>query len=87
VGISAPPVGIAPKGNPNAVPRSHGFQERRRSSRVNQRAPDTSVRSSSTPRRSRAAMCSVSPMANSPTATITMSTPAKSWSIPNVSRA
>ena len=28
VGISAPPAGIAPNGNPIAVPRSHGFHER-----------------------------------------------------------
>ena len=28
MGISAPPAGIAPKGKPNAVPRSHGFQDR-----------------------------------------------------------
>ena len=32
-------------------------------------------------------MCSASPIANRPTATITMSTPANSWSTPNVSRA
>ena len=31
-------------------------------------------------------MCSASPTANSPTATITMSTPLCSWSTPNVSR-
>jgi hypothetical protein len=32
-------------------------------------------------------MESASPIANRPTATITMSTPANSWSTPNVSRA
>ena len=31
-------------------------------------------------------MCSASPTANSPTATITMSIPLPSWSTPNVSR-
>ena len=31
-------------------------------------------------------MCSASPTANRPTATITMSTPLPSWSTPNVSR-
>ena len=31
-------------------------------------------------------MCSASPTANSPTATITMSMPLPSWSTPNVSR-
>src|SRR5262245_59186405 len=34
VGISVPPAGKAPKGKPRAVPRSHGFQERRHSSAV-----------------------------------------------------
>src|SRR4029453_8797739 len=28
VGISAPPAGIVPNGNPSAVPRSQGFHER-----------------------------------------------------------
>src|SRR5690349_2130337 len=34
VGISAPPTGNAPIGNPSIVPRSQGFQERRQSARV-----------------------------------------------------
>jgi len=88
VGISAPPVGIAPNGKPNAVPRSHGFHERPRSSRPSHCEPVTSACSSSRPpRRTRDAMCRASPIANSPTATITMSTPANSWSTPKVSRA
>src|SRR3954451_5578675 len=33
VGSSAPPAGRAPNGNPYAVPRSHGFHDRRQSSR------------------------------------------------------
>ena len=32
VGISAPPAGSAPSGNPIAVPRSHGFHDRAQSS-------------------------------------------------------
>ena len=32
VGISAPPAGMTPNGKPNAVPRSHGFQDRFQSS-------------------------------------------------------
>ena len=31
VGISAPPAGIVPNGKPSAVPRSHGFHDRRQS--------------------------------------------------------
>ena len=34
VGISAPPAGSVPSGNPIAAPRSHGFHERDHSSRV-----------------------------------------------------
>ena len=34
VGISAPPAGISPKGNPISVPRSHAGTERRQSSRL-----------------------------------------------------
>ena len=56
MGISAPPVGIAPNGNPSAVPRSHGFQERRASSRENHFVPDTSACSSCVPERSFEAM-------------------------------
>src|SRR5947208_16247063 len=33
VGSSAPPAGRAPNGNPKAVPRNHGFHDRRQSSR------------------------------------------------------
>jgi hypothetical protein len=39
VPISAPPAGIAPIGKPMAVPRSHGFHDRRQSSRVIQTEP------------------------------------------------
>src|SRR5690606_30903300 len=39
VGISAPPAGTAPNGNPITGPRSHGFQDRRTSSRLNQGLP------------------------------------------------
>ena len=31
VGISAPPAGSVPNGKPSAVPRSHGFHDRRQS--------------------------------------------------------
>ena len=34
VGISVPPPGRAPMGKPMAVPRSQGFQDRAKSSRV-----------------------------------------------------
>src|SRR5690606_41278445 len=39
VGISAPPAGTAPNGNPITGPRSHGFHERRTSSRFSHGRP------------------------------------------------
>jgi hypothetical protein len=75
---------MAPKGKPRAVPRSHGFQEREKSSRLIQARP---VGMMSAGRRRRwAATHSVSPMANSPTATTTTSIPSASWGMPKVSR-
>ena len=40
VGISAPPAGSAPNGKPNAVPRSHGFQDRFQSCSAHPRPAD-----------------------------------------------
>jgi len=51
VGISAPPAGSAPSGKPIAEPRSHGFHERRKSSRVIIARPRTGTISSSVFRR------------------------------------
>ena len=55
---------MAPKGKPIAVPRSHGFQERRQSSRFI-RAPSTWMISAGL-RRRWAATQSASPTANRP---------------------
>ena len=44
VGISEPPAGRAPMGKPSAVPRSHGFHDRRQSSRVIQSPPASGFR-------------------------------------------
>ena len=41
VGNSAPPAGSAPIGKPMAVPRNHGFHDRRHSSRVIHSEPRT----------------------------------------------
>ena len=71
VGVSAPPAGIAPNGNPIAVPRSHGFQERPQSSRPMNGRPTGMI--SSGLRRRCAATQSASPRAKMPTATTTMS--------------
>ena len=71
VGVSAPPAGTAPNGNPSAVPRSQGSHERRQSSRPMNGRPAgiTSIGL----RRRWAAIHSDSPMAKTPTATTTMS--------------
>jgi len=84
VGISAPPAGRAPNGNPSAVPRSQGFQERRQSSRFMNARP---VGMMSAGRRLRwAATHRASPMAKIPTATTTTSMPSASCGMPKVSR-
>lgn len=84
VGISAPPAGMAPKGKPKAVPRSHGFQDRFQSSR-----PIHGTPTGTTPadwRRRCAATQRASPTAKMPTATTTTSMPSASWGTPKVSR-
>ena len=85
VATSAPPAGMVPIGKPIAVPRSQGFQDRRQSSFVIQlRQPPVTGMTSIAPCRRRAAMYSVSPTANRPTATSTMSMPSASGSSPSV---
>lgn len=84
VGISAPPAGIAPKGKPMKGPRSQDFQVRRTSALPSQGRP-TGI-GFPVERRRCAATQRASPMAKSPTATITTSIPSASWSEPKVSR-
>ena len=84
VGISAPPAGSAPNGNPYAVPRSHGFQDRFQSCRPIQGRP-TGITSAARRRRC-AAIQSASPTAKMPTATTTTSMPSASCGMPRVSR-
>ncbi len=76
VGTSAPPAGSAPKGNPKAVPRSHGFHERAQSLRAIQGRPTGMI--SAGARRRLAATQSISPTAKIATATTTMSMPSLS---------
>ena len=88
VATSAPPAGMVPMGKPMKVPRSHGFHERRQSSRVIQlRQPRVTGMTGMGPCRRRAATYSVSPTANRPTATSTTLTPSDSARIPIVYRA
>jgi hypothetical protein len=84
VGSSAPPAGSAPNGNPKAVPRSHGFHERRQSSRPIHGLP-TGMTSAGRRRRC-AATQSASPTAKIATAMTTMSMPSDSCGRPNVAR-
>src|SRR5215218_4039675 len=59
VGISDPPAGSAPIGNPSNAPRSHGRQDRAQSSRVIQIDPRSGISSPTAPAVD--AACSVSP--------------------------
>jgi hypothetical protein len=47
VGITDPPTGSTPSGNPIAVPRSHGFHDRFQSSRLIPTKPRTGTASNS----------------------------------------
>src|SRR3954447_9188536 len=82
VGSSAPPAGSAPNGKPKAVPRSHGFQDRRQSSRPIHGLP-TGMTSAGR-RRRWAATHSASPTAKMATAITTMSIPSDNCGRPNV---
>ena len=84
MGISAPPAGRAPNGNPNTVPRSHGFQDRWKSFFPIQARPTGMI--SAGLRRMCAATHSASPTAKMPTATSTTSIPSASSGSPKVSR-
>src|SRR4029079_17199133 len=81
VGISDPPAGSTPPGNPSAVPRSQGRHERDQSSRVIQIDPRSGITDSGSMPVLEAAN-SDSPTANRPTATITTSMPLRNWVIP-----
>ena len=86
VGISAPPAGSVPNGKPSAVPRSHGFHERAQSRALIITDPENFSSRSAT-RFKYVATYSVSPTANSPTATTTTSMPSSSSGMPSVKRA
>lgn len=72
-------------GKPRPKPRSHGFHERFQSSRVIHSEPRTASMLSCTPLK-RDAVCSVSPIAKRPTASVVMDTPSSSDGTPKASR-
>ena len=86
VGITDPPHGSTPSGNPIAVPRSHGFHDRLQSSRL-MPVKSCRVMMCSSSRPCRHAWYSVSPTAKRPMTRIITSMPSSSCGMPNEKRA
>ena len=84
--MTEPPHGSTPSGKPIAVPRSHGFHDRRHSSRLIP-VKSCSVTANTSSRPYRHAWYIVSPTANRPMTRMTTSMPSSSCGMPKEKRA